>query len=138
MDAYTGKVVWVDDKVVGVRALCLLLERVRQAYGEEQTIFLVWDNWHVHYQKEVAAKAYELKIQLLWLPTYAPWTNPIEKMWRWLKQEHIHNHQLAAQFDILKERVRLFLNAFASGSTELLRYVGLLPPSDPTITILAC
>jgi len=143
MDAYTGRVVYVDDKVVGVRALCLLFERIRQAYGKERTIFLIWDNWHVwhvHYQKEVAAKAYELNIQLLWLPTYAPWTNPIEKMWRWLKQEHIHNHTLAAEFDILKERVRAFLRDFATatGSTDLLRYVGLLPNHDPNITVLTC
>lgn len=138
MDAYTGRVVWVDDKVVGVRALCLLLESVRATYGEGHTIFLIWDNWHIHYQKEVAARAHELNIQLLWLPTYAPWTNPIEKMWRWLKQEHIHNHTLAVEFDVLKERVRAFLRGFTTGSAELLRYVGLLPSSDPNITVLTC
>lgn len=132
MDAYTGRVVWVDDKVVGVEALCLLLSRIRLCYGEERTILLVWDNWHVHYQEKVAAKATELGIGLLWLPTYAPWTNPIEKMWRWLKQVLLHNHRLAADFDTLKERVRQFLDSFADGSEALLRYVGL--SSDAAIT----
>jgi hypothetical protein len=135
MDAITGRVVWVDDKVVGVQALCLLLAEVRRCYGTERTIFLVWDNRHVHYQEKVAATATEMGIGLLWLPTYAPWTNPIEKMWRWLKQEHIHNHQLAAEFDTLKERVRQFLGRFADGSKaseDLLRYVGLSP--DAAIT----
>ena len=127
LDMLTGKVVWVEGKIVGVDALCQLLTKVRQAYGEEVTIFIVWDNWHIHYQREVAAKASELNIQLLWLPTYAPWTNPIEKLWRWLKQSVLHNHRLAEQFDLLKEQVRTFLSRFADGSTELLRYVGLLP-----------
>ena len=127
MDAYTGRVVWVDDKVVGVEALCLLLTKIREAYVEERTILLVWDNWHIHYQARVAAKAAELGIGLLWLPTYAPWTNPIEKLWRWLKQEHVHNHQLATDFDTLKGRVRQFMSRFADGSDELLSYVGLLP-----------
>lgn len=142
MDAYTGRVVWVDDKVVGVEALCLLMAKIRNAYGPERTIFLVWDNWHVHYQQKVATTASKCNIQLLWLPTYAPsyapWTNPIEKMWRWLKQWHLHNHQLALgiHFDTLKERVRTFLAAFADGSQALLRYVGLLP--DTSITSLSC
>lgn len=134
LDAITGRVVWVDDKVVGVEALCLLLSKIRQTYGEDRTILLVWDNWHIHYQEKVAATATEMGIGLLWLPTYAPWTNPIEKMWRWLKQEHLHNHHLATEFDTLKERVRQFLERFAQGSDQLLRYVGLSPHPEPSIT----
>jgi transposase len=126
MDAHTGRVVWIDGKIVGTRALCLLLKKVREAYGPHRTIFLVWDNWHVHYQVEVATTASQLDIQLLWLPTYAPWTNPIEKLWRWLKQTHIRNHHLAGEFDTLKQRVRDFLDHFTNGSNDLLRYVGLL------------
>jgi transposase len=132
LDAYTGRVVWLDDEVVGVKALCRLLSKIRERYGPERTIFLVWDNWHVHYQREVAAKASELGIQLLWLPTYAPWTNPIEKMWRWLTQTHIRNHSLSGQFDTLVHRVRSFLERFEHGSAELLRYVGLESPSPIT------
>lgn len=123
MDANTGKVVWVEGKIVGTKALCQLLEKVRAAYGKEHTIFIVWDNWHVHYQAEVAAKAARLNIHLLWLPTYAPWTNPIEKLWRWLKQTHLRNHRLAGEFDTLKEKVSTFLDRFADGSSDLLRYV---------------
>jgi transposase len=127
MDMLTGRVVWVEGKIVGVDALCLLLSKVRETYGEQATILMIWDNWPVHWQVDVLTKAAELHIQLLWLPTYAPWNNPIEKLWRWLKQEVLHNHQLAHQFDLLKEQARTFLNRFAHGSTQLLRYVGLLP-----------
>ncbi len=127
LDAHTGKVVWVDGDVVGVQALCKLLEKVRLSYAEQHSIFIVWDNWHVHYQRDVAAKAWELNIQLLWLPTYAPWTNPIEKLWRWLKQTHIRNHRFAGQFPTLVDRVRQFLDSFEHGSHQLLRYVGLPP-----------
>jgi len=127
MDMLTGRVVWVEGKIVGVDALCLLLTKIRQAYGQQATIFVVWDNWPVHWQADVLTKAAELHIHLLWLPTYAPWTNPIEKLWRWLKQSVLHNHQLAEHFDLLKEQVRTFLSRFADPSVDLLRYVGLLP-----------
>lgn len=131
MDMLSGRVVWVEGKLVGVEALCLLLRRVRTAYrethGENVSIFVIWDNWPVHWQADILTTATECSIQLLWLPTYAPWLNPIEKLWRWLKQTVLHNHRFAEQFQLLKDRARLFLNSFAHGSADLLRYVGLLP-----------
>jgi transposase len=128
--------VWVQGKVVGKDALCLLLTKVRAAYEADTQLFVIWDNWSVHWQQDVLTKANELNIHLLWLPTYAPWTNPIEKLWRWLKQSVLHNHQLAEHFDTLKEQVRTFLDQFTLGSpdparsADLLRYVGLLPLPD--------
>jgi transposase len=149
LDMHTGRVVWVQGKgtrqgykarvqgkVVGKDALCLLLTKVRAAYEADTQLFVVWDNWPVHWQADVLTKANELNIHLLWLPTYAPWTNPIEKLWRWLKQSVLHNHQLAEHFDTLKEHVRTFLDQFTLGSpdparsADLLRYVGLSPLPD--------
>jgi transposase len=131
MDIVSGKVVWVDGKIVGVDALRLMLRKIRQAYGPQLSIYIVWDNWPVHWNVEVLATAFECNIQLLWLPTYAPWLNPIEKMWRWLKQTVVHNHTLTEQFDKLKEQARTFLNRFGEGSSDLLRYVGLSPSQLP-------
>jgi hypothetical protein len=56
---------------------------------------------------------------------YASWTNPIEKLWRWLKQEVLHLHRLADQWPELQQRVDHLLVQFAHGSKALLRYVGL-------------
>ncbi len=64
-----------------------------------------------------------LPIQLILLPTYASWTNPAEKVWRKLKQEELHLHCLADVWEALKQRVAAFLDRFAQGSRELLRYV---------------
>jgi DDE superfamily endonuclease len=66
-----------------------------------------------------------LPIQIVQLPTYASWCNPIEKLWRWLKQDLIHLHRSAHDLDQLRGQIRTFLDAFATGSQELLHYVGL-------------
>jgi transposase len=66
------------------------------------------------------------RLEAVWLPTYAPWLNPIEKVWRWLRQDVLKLHRLASTWLGLRQRVRAFLTQFAAGSTELLRYVGLL------------
>ena len=69
----------------------------------------------------------DLPICLLRLPTYASWLNPIEKLWRWLKQEVLHMHRLADQWPVLRQRVNRFLDCFDKRSPDLLHYVGLLP-----------
>lgn len=66
-----------------------------------------------------------LPIQIVQLPTYASWCNPIEKLWRWLKQDLIHLHRCAQDLDQLRSHIRTFLDAFAISSQELLQYVGL-------------
>lgn len=129
LDALTGQVVWSGRAVLNVRALCQFLRRLRQVYPAHTTptLLLVWDNWPVHHHPDVLACAATLAIQLLWLPTYAPWLNPIEKLWRWLKQGRLHHHRLADDWPALKATVNAFLDQFATGSSALLRYVGLLP-----------
>ncbi len=126
LDAITGRVTWISGSKMAVNVLCSFLEKLRANYPG-MTLFLVWDNWPTHLHPKVLTRAAELDIQLLWLPTYAPWTNPIEKLWRWLKQEILHHHRLADLWEELKAQVVHFLDQFADGSTDLLRYVGLLP-----------
>jgi transposase len=111
---------------MGVKGLRYFLGELRSAYPE-RTMFLVWDNWPIHQHPEVLAKAAHLGIEILWLPTYAPWSNPIEKLWRWIRQEVVHHHRLADRWAELKAQVAAFLVRFEHCSTELLCYVGLLP-----------
>lgn len=84
-----------------------------------------------HWRTEPSAQAQRLNlpVQILPLPTYAPWTNPVEKLWRWLKQNVLHLHRLAHDLTELRRQVAAFLDQFALGSHALLRYVGLLVPN---------
>ena len=88
---------------------------------------MIQDNWNIHTHPEVlAALARYPRIQPVWLPTYAPWLNPIEKLWRWLRQDILKLHRWVEDWPQLKQRVRGFLDQFAQGSPALLRYVGLV------------
>ncbi len=126
LDRQSGQVTWTAGSRMGVVGLCAFLRAVRRAYPQ-QRLFLVWDNWPVHRHPAVLTEAAVQGIELLWLPTYAPWTNPIEKLWRWLKQTLGHHHRLANRWEELQRQIAAFLDRFESGSPELLRYVGLLP-----------
>jgi hypothetical protein len=124
LNAVTGRVVWRHGSKIGIRAACRWLGELRAAYPDRR-LLLIWDNWLVHRHPTVLATAAALGIRIVWLPTYAPWLNPIEKLWRQLKQTCLHHHDLADAWDALKARVHAHLDQFAQGSPALLRYVGL-------------
>lgn len=124
LDVVDGRVVRVSGIKVGVERLKRFLRALRRA-NPQRYLFLIWDNWPVHQHDAVLAEAKAQRIHLLWLPTYAPWENPIEKLWRWLKQTLLHHHAGADDWAALKAAVLAWLDQFAPGSDELLRYVGL-------------
>jgi hypothetical protein len=73
----------------------------------------------------VSALADLPQIEPVWLPTYAPWLNPIEKLWRLKREQVLTLHRLAGDWDALRKRVNAFLSQFAEESHALLQYVGL-------------
>ncbi len=100
---------------------------LEEAYPEAEVIFIAQDNWPVHFHDDVLAALASTKIILVPLPTYAPWTNPVEKVWRKLYQEVLHLHEFADRWSELRQEVDVWLSRFAHGSPQLLRYVGLCP-----------
>ncbi len=165
LNAVTGQVTYHQASKANIRQLTVFYDMVVADYPHIETIYMVEDNWPVHYHpdllihlqpqhfpfpihvpgnwpKEPSLKAKreaqkrkdklgnkhrKLPIQILQLPTYASWANPIEKLWRWVRQSVLHLHRLSDDWQTLKQRVMDFIQAFDKGSNELLRYVGLSP-----------
>lgn len=158
LDHCTGQVIFRRASHIGVKELVKLYQDLCRAYPGARVIYVVQDNWPVHVHPDVlvalqkqetpylsrgpanwptepsekAKKAWgelQLPIQLVPLPTYASWLNPIEKLWRWTKQEIVHHHRLANDLAAFRCKLDTFLAQFAGPSPELLRYVGLGVPA---------
>jgi len=56
------------------------------------TVYVAWDNADTHQDDEVEAvrRAAAGRLVLLYLPTYSPWLNPIEMLWRQFRREVTH------------------------------------------------
>jgi transposase len=150
----TGQVVYRRASKITLATLVQFFQDLRAAYPQAERIYVVMDNWPIHIHPDVlvalerqetrhlrplppswpttpSAKAVkrwgqlQLPIQLVPLPTYASWCNPIEKLWRKLRQELTHLHPWAADLSQLRAEIDRFLTQFATGSTDLLQYVGL-------------
>jgi hypothetical protein len=151
LNAFSGRLTYRQRSRISRFAVADFWVQLRHDYPDAELIYATVDNWPVHFHvdalaglqpqafpwppyipphwpTEPSARATRghLPIQLLCLPTYASWLNPIEKLWRWLKQNLLHLHPYSNDWPMLKQEVTSFLNQFQQGSDALLRYVGLL------------
>ena len=93
MEAISGRVLSWDMSRVTVKNLANCIRQVSATFPQAKCIYLVWDNWPVHEHPVVqTAIAKDTRIKVLPLPTYAPWLNAIEKLWRLVRQETVHAH----------------------------------------------
>jgi transposase len=130
LNGLTGQVVFRQRHKIGAKELIDFYAQVRAVYPTVKRIYLVQDNWPVHKLPAVMQAASDNNLTLLFLPTYASWLNPIEKLWRWLRQDVLHDHDLSHNFKQLRREVITFLDQFAQGSLKLLNYVGLLSKEE--------
>jgi DDE superfamily endonuclease len=136
LNALTGQVDYLDGYVVGREKVSAFYRHLDRVYAAARRVYLIQDNWSIHTHPDVLATLETLpRLEAVFLPTYAPWLNPIEKLWRWLKGDVLKQHHLAADWAALRRRVHAFLDQFATGADALLRYVGLR--GDGTLA-LAC
>ena len=153
LNPHTGDVIYQQVQSCTVAALHTFYTQICQRYPKAERIYLIQDNRAIHFHANLMAallpqakafkkptppkwtgklskkigKLAKLPIEIVQLPTYASWTNPIEKLWRWVRQSVIHLHRLSNDWQALQEKVLDFMEQFKGGSQPLLRYVGLLP-----------
>lgn len=160
LDALDGHVVCRRRRTLDIPALVGFYREVVAAYPQAERIELILDNWPVHFHPDLlvalqpqtcpfpfphpgnwptdpsdaAVRKWghlQLPIHLVPLPTYASWLNPIEKLWRWLRQDVVHLHPWANELPTLYAEADRFLARFTHGTPachDLLRYVGLEIP----------
>src|SRR4029453_6554 len=127
LNALTGQVTYLAGSSVGRQQVSQCYSRLDRAYPKKvELIYGIQDNWTIHPHPDVlSALADYPRITPVWLPTYAPWLNPIEKLWRWLRQDILKIHRWVEDGPQVKPRVHACLDQFAQGSAALLRSVGL-------------
>jgi transposase len=92
-----------------------LLEALLDKHPQE-TVYVTWDNVSTHEDDEVEAvvRGAAGRLILLYLPTYSPWLNPIEMLWRHFRREVTHNEL----FENVKALVAAALDFFERYNQE--------------------
>jgi transposase len=91
LNAITHEVVTItNDSYINALSFCDLLRKLAAKHaGEAITLFL--DNARYQKCEVVTALAEQLKIELIYLPSYSPNLNLIERLWRHVKQEVLYS-----------------------------------------------
>lgn len=127
LNVCTGQVSYLQAYIVRRQQVSTFYCQLVEQYARFEKVYLIEDNWNIHTHPDVQAKLKQLPhLEVVELLTYASWLNPIEKLWRWVRQTVLHRHRLSERWDDLKQRIASFFDQFKDGSQELLRYVGLL------------
>ena len=133
LDVATGQVLVRRRQRFTVKEMYRFFSHIEQQYPEAEVVYIALDNWPVHFHGYVSdhLAARKSKVVLLPLPTYAPWTNPIEKFWRKLNREFMDQHRYGLHFQKFCDELTLWLDKHRVDSEALLHEVGLLPDWSP-------
>ena len=83
LHAHTGRLVWVEHPRKNSVLFVKLLEQLRSHYRRANRIVLILDNYRIH-KSQLVERWLENnpKFQLLFQPSYHPWVNVIERLWK--------------------------------------------------------
>ena len=94
LNAVTGPVHYWEGYLVGRQQVSASYPQLDRASPAVDRLSVIQDNWNMHTQPDglTALDRYP-RIKPVWLPTSAPGLNPIEKLWRWLRQDVLKMHR---------------------------------------------
>jgi transposase len=91
IDVIDHKLIVQEDEMLNAEATISFLSKIEAAYPKKNKIHLFCDNARYYRNKAVTEYLKTSKIQLHFLPPYSPNLNPIERLWKWMKERVIYN-----------------------------------------------
>ena len=91
VNSHTGETVVLFERRKRRREIAPLLAALLNNHPTG-SVSVAWDNASTHEDDEVddVVRAAAGRLGLLYLPTYSPWLNPIEMLWRHFRREVTH------------------------------------------------
>lgn len=128
VDVQTGQLFSWQRAHFDVPMLIRCYQEVERAYPDAQRISLIQDNWPGHFHPKLLAAFNDnpaSKVHLMRLPTYAPWLNPVEKLWRRLYHDVLHLHRWVYEWEQAQAAVTAWVDLWTSQPEPLLSLLGI-------------
>ena len=91
IDITTHNVVIQEDTTLNADATIRFFKKLEAANLEKNIIHVFCDNARYYRNKDVTEYLEDSRIQLHFLPPYSPNLNPIERLWKWMKEVVVYN-----------------------------------------------
>ena len=102
LDSETHAVITREDESINAISTIELLKKIEAAYPLAIIIYVICDNARYYRSKLVSQFLETSKIQLVFLPSYSPNLNLIERLWKFMKKKILYN-KYYEKFDTFKE-----------------------------------
>jgi transposase len=109
--------IWHEGKCNGEHTILFLQRLIAQFGRSDRQLVIIWDGAPWHRSQAVRTQAQQLGIQIIQLPAYSPDLNPIEGLWKWMREDvtqhfcHLSLHDLFLDCKAFIERINLDPNA---------------------------
>ena len=119
IDAITNEFISVcNTTYINHLSVIELLEKIRERYIDSAVpISIYMDNAKYQVCKVVTEKAASLNIELMFLPSYSPNLNLIERLWKWVKKDCL-NCKYYSKFCEFKDAIDSSLNKVKTGQVK--------------------
>ena len=124
---HTGETVVIIRRHKRRKEVAELLDALLEKHPQE-TIYIAWDNASTHQDDEVEAvvRGAAGRLVLLYLPTYSPWLNPIEMLWRHFRREVTHCELFLTLKDLIAASYDFF-HRYNQVPNQTLSLIGAIP-----------
>jgi putative transposase len=124
---HTGETVVIFRRRKRRPQIAEFLQQLLEKHPQE-TIYVAWDNVNTHEDDEVEAvvRSAAGHLVLMYLPTYSPWLNPIEMLWRHFRREVTHC-ELFETVKILLKAAQDFFDRYNQAPDDVLSIIGADP-----------
>lgn len=113
-----------EEPTVNAQTSIELLKDIEKRYETASSILVICDNAPYYFNEAILTYLQSSKIELIFLPTYSPNLNLIERLWKFLRKKVI-NTEYYARFKDFKDAVLGFLENLTDHKEELKRFIGL-------------
>jgi transposase len=91
INAETHEITIIESETINAESTITLLSVIERKYSAASAIKVILDNATYHYSAEVKKYVDQSKISLIFLPSYSPNLNLIERLWHFFKKKVIYN-----------------------------------------------
>ena len=115
---HTNDVVYREDETINRDSAVSLLSKIRSKHDDDKEITVILDNAKYNRATEVTKYASLHKLNLLFLPSYSPNLNLIERFWKYFKEKVCTRYY--EHFGEFKKTVTDFLDNAAKYKDDLM------------------
>lgn len=91
IDVIGHNIVIQEDQTLNAESTIQFFRKIEEAYPTKKRIHLFCDNASYYRNKTVKEYLENSRVKLHFLPPYSPNLNPIERLWKWMKERVIYN-----------------------------------------------